>query len=194
MNPVLSHIIANVLATELFAALGPRPEGLESSNNLDVFPIPPFRMTLMAGRSAQTRRGSQEASYLLRTPELSRRSLSQDDTPRPSGVLQGANPGQNVNAVNELGNASTSQNPSEQQPTKRLGLFGEKLLSANSGSSSSTTRGAPIAPTLLPTRSHSRAESALPFISRELSASPTPGMAASSGQMAKGHSSPSKVS
>lgn len=154
---------------------------------------PPYPMTLMAGRSAQVRRGSQDASYLLRTPEPGRRSLSQDDTPRPPGVLQGASPGHNVNAVNDSGNPTTSQNPPEQHPTKRLGFLGEKLLSANSGTSSSSAR-TPIATTLLPTRSHSRAESALPFISRELSSSPTPGMSASSNQTAKGHSSPSKVS
>ncbi|KAI0790700.1 HbrB-like-domain-containing protein [Abortiporus biennis] len=119
----------------------------------------------------------------MRTPERGgQRSLSHgDDTPRPAGALQGASPTTTIDTGSPPNNLSTLPD----HPPKRLGFLGEKLLS--SGSS--------IAPQLLPTRSHSRAESALPFISRDVTASPTPGMIPStSTQQSKGHTSPSKVS
>lgn len=170
----------------------------------------------MAGRSARSRRASQDASLVLgmRTPDRQRRSLSQgDDTPRPLGLLQSAN-----NTANGTGNNATSASPTGQghpgdastvppsilhtgadqplpghTPNKRLGFLGEKLLSSNLSSSASTLRGTPTSQ-LLP-RSHSRAESAnLLGLSREGTPSPAPAMAASTSQHTKGHTSPSKVS
>ena len=150
---------------------------------------------VMASRSAQSRRASQDASVLLKTPERARRSLSQgDDTPRPTGVLFGASAGNIQN--NDSGSPPNPHPlPEPTPPTKRLGFLSEKLsLSSNSGSSSATLRALSPAPSLLPSRSHTRAESALNIISREAAASPTPGMAAPPPQTAKGHASPSKVS
>lgn len=157
----------------------------------------------MSGRSAHTRRSSQEPNHLMRTPERGMRSLSHgDDTPRPTGMLQGASP--NTATGNDPGSPISSQSTFVDQqlphPPKRLGflgeklgeVLGEKLLSSSSGSSS-TQRGTPVAPQLLPARSHSRAESALPFISRETTSSPTPGMSAPTSGQPKGHTSPSKV-
>ncbi|KAH8107830.1 HbrB-domain-containing protein [Cristinia sonorae] len=146
----------------------------------------------MAGRSAQSRRVSQDAAILLKTPERARRSLSQgDDTPRPPGVLIGASTPPTLN--NDSGSPPNSYSPVD-QPTasKRLGFLSEKLsLSSNSASSSATLRASP-AP-LLTSRSHSRAESALNIITRDTTASPTHGMSATSPQSTKGHTSPSKA-
>ena len=166
----------------------------------------------MAGRSARSRRASQDSGILLnmRTPERQRRSLSQgDDTPRPTGVLQGAgsaatsagssslNTGQSVQM--HVGDASIAASllhvgadPPGHTPNKRLGFLGEKLLSS-SVSATSTLRGTPTSQ-LLP-RSHSRAESANLLTLREGAASPAPSMATiSASPLAKGHTSPSKVS
>lgn len=170
----------------------------------------------MAGRSARSRRASQDSGLLLnmRTPERQRRSLSQgDDTPRPAGVLQGAgsastntasssvNTGHSVQM--NVGEASIAASllhvgadPPSHQSNKRLGFLGEKLLSSSaSTAASSTLRGTPTSQ-LLP-RSHSRAESAnLLTLSRESTASPAPSMATTiaASPLAKGHTSPSKVS
>ena len=139
----------------------------------------------MASRSARGRRTSQESS-LMRTPERTRRSLSQgDDTPRPAGpgVFQSVNPSPN--------SGSHDANSAEHgHATKRLGFLGERLLSSST-SGSSTLRGIP-GPTT--SRSHSRAESAnlLLSLSRDSTASPAP-MAASSSHHGKVHASPSKV-
>ena len=166
----------------------------------------------MASRSARGRRASQDSAFLLsmRTPERQRRSLSQgDDTPRPSGVLQGSavpttTSGSSSSNTAPMAQSHISDNnlaPSifhagtEHGTSKRLGFLGEKLLSSsNSGLSASTLRGTPVSQ-LLP-RSHSRADSAnLLGLSRESTASPAPSsMSTSPSQFAKGHTSPSKVS
>lgn len=119
----------------------------------------------------------------MRTPERTRRSLSQgDDTPRPTGlgVFQSVNPSPSPG----LHDANGAEHG---HATKRLGFLGEKLLSSSTSGSSSTIRGPSP-------RSHSRAESAnlLLSLSRETTASPAP-MAASSTHHAKAHASPSKV-
>lgn len=124
----------------------------------------------------------------MRTPERTRRSLSQgDDTPRPSGlgIFQGASPSPTHDAI-------FHNSADHGHAAKRLGFLGEKLLSsANSGSSTSTVRG--TTNPIHTSRSHSRAESAN-LLSRDVAPSPTPGMAASSAHHAKAHASPSKVS
>ncbi|CAL1707939.1 unnamed protein product [Somion occarium] len=152
----------------------------------------------MAGRSAQGRRASQDVGLLpvVRTPERGRRSHSiGDDTPRPTGLLHGASSGTNASTLSaESGSPPNTHSLADHLPTKgKLGFFGEKLLSSNSGSSNSTLRPSPIAPQLLPTRSQSRADS-LNAVSREATASPVPGVSASSNQPNKGHASPSKPS
>lgn len=122
----------------------------------------------------------------MRTPERTRRSLSQgDDTPRPAGpgVFQSVNPSPN--------SGSHDANSAEHgHATKRLGFLGERLLSSST-SGSSTLRGTPGPAT---SRSHSRAESAnlLLSLSRDSTASPAP-MAASSSHHGKVHASPSKL-
>ena len=118
----------------------------------------------------------------MRTPEHTRRSLSQgDDIPRP-GVFQGADASSTHDAI--------FHNSAEHgHAAKRLGFLGDKLLaSTTSGSSTSTVRG-----NAAQLRGHARAESAN-LLSREMAPSPTPPLAAVTAHHAKGHTSPSKVS
>lgn len=151
----------------------------------------------MAGRSAQSRRASQDVGLLVRPPDRGRRSHSiGDDTPRPTGLLHSTSSGTSASTPGE--SASPPKSPPNLYPLhdplpKKLGFFGEKLLSSSSGSSNSTLRPNPNIALLLPTRSQSRADT-LASVSRDTAASPTPGMSGSSNQTNKGHTSPSKVS
>ncbi|GJE96768.1 HbrB domain-containing protein [Phanerochaete sordida] len=123
----------------------------------------------------------------MRTPERTRRSLSQgDDTPRPAGlgVFHSVNPSPNSGShdANSADHAHAS---------KRLGFLGEKLLSSSSASSSALRAAA----SANASRSHSRADSAnLLSLPRDATASPTP-MAAAAGHShhSKAHASPSKL-
>ncbi len=143
----------------------------------------------MAGRSARIRRGSQDSTRMMRTPERPRRSLSQgDDTPRAAGVMLGTSATPSAAQSHEISASSLFHSGAEH--AKRLGFLGEKLLSTTS---SSTLRGTPTSSTLPTSRSHSRADSAN-LLSRETTASPALGMATSSSQQGKGHTSPAKVS
>lgn len=142
----------------------------------------------MASRSA---RGRQISHDTMRTPERTRRSLSQgggEDTPRPSASFNRDSP---APPPPHEGGATTQQNAVEQShASKRLGFLGEKLLSSNSVTSSSNGRG--TTHQILPSRSHSRADSAN-LLSRDAAASPAPSVAATSTTHAKAHQSPSKV-
>ncbi|EIW62463.1 HbrB-domain-containing protein [Trametes versicolor FP-101664 SS1] len=118
----------------------------------------------------------------MRTPERRRSSSQGDATPRAPAHTLSHSP-------------ASGESPQTQgdHPTKRLGFFGDILLSS-AGSisiSSSAQRSSPIPHSFLPARTHSRGESAL---ARDNASSPTPNMAASAGQPAKGHTSPSKAS
>ncbi|KAI0373563.1 HbrB-domain-containing protein [Pilatotrama ljubarskyi] len=120
----------------------------------------------------------------MRTPARRRSSSQGDATPRaPAHAL------------------STSHSPaphdgssSTEHPSKRLGGFLGDILLSSAGSisvASSAHRSSPIPHSLLPTRTHSRGDSAL---ARDNPSSPTPTMATATGQPSKGHTSPSKAS
>lgn len=146
----------------------------------------------MAGRSAQGRRASQDVGLLVRTPDRGRRSHSiGDDTPRPTGLLHSTSSGTSASTPGESGSPPNLY-PLNDHPPKKLGFFGEKLLSSSIGSSNTTLRPNPNM-LLLPTRSQSRADT-LASVSRDTTASPTPTMSGGSNQANKGHTSPSKVS
>ncbi|KAI0082036.1 HbrB-domain-containing protein [Panus rudis PR-1116 ss-1] len=147
----------------------------------------------MASRS---RRASQDASLLMRTPERAQtRSHSiGDDTPRPTLATQGVNPG-NYSPAGQDGSPPSVRALPEQLLNPKKSFFSEKLLSSSAATSNSTLRTSPIAPQLLPTRSHSRVDSStLNSVPRDSANSPTPGMSASPNQPNKGHTSPSKSS
>ncbi|KII92235.1 hypothetical protein PLICRDRAFT_50655 [Plicaturopsis crispa FD-325 SS-3] len=126
-------------------------------------------------------------------PDRHRRSSS-DATPRPT-------PASNARPLAE------AAHPDSLQPqggaSRRLGFFGtekQPLPSASSSSNlghpSQSTSGAslrPVPSSLLPPRSHSRADSAL-AVSRDAAASPVPAGSSSNPNAGKGHTSPSKAS
>ncbi|KAI0633910.1 HbrB-like-domain-containing protein [Trametes polyzona] len=119
----------------------------------------------------------------MRTPDVQRRRWSSqgDATPRPADGHT-AHPEPTTTTTT----ATTS--------TRRLGFLGDILLPSAGNISlpspaASVQRSSPIPHAFLPSRSHSRGDSAL---ARDNAASPSPAMASSSGQPAKGHTSPSK--
>ncbi|KAI8975917.1 HbrB-like-domain-containing protein [Trametes punicea] len=126
----------------------------------------------------------------MRTPERRRSSSQGDATPRPPPHTLSHS---NSPAPAHPAEASSSTH-GQDHGSKRLGFLGDILLSSAGhisvgGSSSSAQRSSPI-PHFLPSRSHSRPDSAL---ARDNASSPTPAMA-SAPQQPKGHTSPSKTS
>ena len=117
----------------------------------------------------------------MRTPERTRRSLSQgDDTPRPSGTFQ---------SVPSSHDAASAEQHGHQ--TKRLGFLGDKLLASAAAAAAGPSASLRGTPSQLSSRSHSRADSANLLPRDTPAASPAP-MAASASH-AKTHASPSKV-
>lgn len=151
----------------------------------------------MAGRSAQGRRASQDVGLLVRTPDYGRRSHSiGDDTPRPTALLYGPSSSASVHSAVEPRsplNLFPITLADQLASTKKLGFFGDKLLSSSSGSSNATLHPNSNIIHQLPPRSQSRTDT-LASVSRDTTASPAPGMAGPSNQANKGHTSPSKVS
>ncbi|KAI0325111.1 HbrB-domain-containing protein [Cubamyces sp. BRFM 1775] len=130
----------------------------------------------------------------MRTPERRRSSSQGDATPRgPAQYSNSLTPDNTNNANANSTNTGQQPNTTSDHPSKRLGFLGDILLSSAGSISvpSSAQRSSPIPHSLLPTRSHSRGDSAL---ARDNASSPTPTMATSTGQPSKGHVSPSKAS
>ncbi|KAJ8463330.1 hypothetical protein ONZ51_g10330 [Trametes cubensis] len=141
-------------------------------------------------RERERERGRGVGTMPMRTPERRRSSSQGDATPRaPPHSLSP----DNNNTHNSNSSQQTNTIPGGDHPSKRLGFLGDILLSSAGSISvaSSAQRSSPIPHSLLPTRSHSRGDSAL---ARDNASSPTPTMATSAGQPSKGHVSPSKAS
>ncbi|KAI0769576.1 HbrB-like-domain-containing protein [Trametes elegans] len=134
---------------------------------------------------------SQSQSDMMRTPERRRSSSQGDATPRAPSHSLAHSPATADSPQTQASGSGTHL--TAEHPSKRLGFLGDILLSS-AGSisiSSSAQRSSPIPHSLLPARSHSRAD---PALARDNTSSPTPTMANTAGQPAKGHTSPSKAS
>ncbi|KAI0702547.1 hypothetical protein C8Q76DRAFT_754763 [Earliella scabrosa] len=171
----------------------------------------------MAGRSAHVRRVSVEPPRGPDRPRSSSHGDAGSRRPYPAQLSphhlppvhsRSPSPGPPPPPALSTSASAAPGEPSTEHVHRRLAFFGDMLQLSSAGllaaaasspasvaSSAQRSATTPIPSSLLPARSHSRADSALPRDSRDGAHSPVPSgpMAAPPAQN-KGHTSPSKVS